>query len=73
MRATGGVYLGFILLEGESFRMETFGRPVFCEVRTQIVGKTIVFRQSYIGYFRNRPGAMPTLLRKLWMKFSSLL
>ena len=26
-----------------------------------------------IGCFRNRPGAMPTLLRKLWMKFSSLL
>ena len=42
--------------------MGTFGRLVFCEVRTQIVGKTIVFRQSYIGYFRNRPGAMPTLL-----------
>ena len=36
-------------LEGESFRMGTFGRLVFCAVRTQIVGKTIVFRQSQTG------------------------
>ena len=35
--------LGFLPLEGESFRMGTFGRLVFCEVRTQIVGKTKFF------------------------------
>ena len=29
--------------EGEGFRMGTFGRLVFCAVRIQIVGKTIVF------------------------------
>ena len=32
-----------MLLEGESFRMGTFGRLVFCEARTQIVGKTLFF------------------------------
>ena len=32
-----------MLLEGESFRMGTFGRLVFCEVRTLIVGKTKFF------------------------------
>ena len=33
----------FILLEGESFRMGTFGRLVLCGVRTQIVGQTKFF------------------------------
>ena len=39
-----------MLLEGESFRMGTFGRLVFCEVRTLIVGKTKFFDSK-----KNRP------------------
>ena len=46
MRATGGVYLGFHTLRGRKFPYGNFRTSVFCEVKTQIVGKTIVFRQS---------------------------
>ena len=48
---TGSMYHGFYTLRGESFRMGTFGRPVFCEVKTQIVGKTLVFRQAQTQTF----------------------
>ena len=43
---TGGVYLGFHTLRGRKFPYGNFRTSVFCEVKTQIVGKTIVFRQS---------------------------
>ena len=42
---TGGVYLGFHTLRGRKFPYGNFRTSVFCEVKTQIVGKTIVFRQ----------------------------
>ena len=43
---SGGVYLGFLTLRGRKFPHGNFRTSVFCEVKTQIVGKTIVFRQS---------------------------
>ena len=43
---TGGVYLGFDTLRGRKFPHGNFRTTVFCEVKTQIVGKTVVFRQS---------------------------
>ena len=49
MRATGGVYLGFHTLRGRKFPYGNFRTSVFCEVKTQIVGKTIVFRQSRLS------------------------
>ncbi|RHT29996.1 hypothetical protein DW806_00280 [Butyricicoccus sp. AM32-19] len=41
-----GVYLGFDTLSGRKFPHGNFRTTVFCEVKTQIVGKTVVFRQS---------------------------
>ena len=43
MRATGGVYLGFDTLRGRKFPYGNFRTSVFCEVKTQIVGKTKFF------------------------------
>ena len=43
MRATGGVYLGFHTLRGRKFPYGNFRTSVFCEVKTQIVGKTKFF------------------------------
>ena len=43
MRATGGVYLGFRTLRGRKFPYGNFWTSVFCEVKTQIVGKTKFF------------------------------
>ena len=40
---TGGVYLGFRTLRGRKFLYGNFRTSVFCEVRTQIVGKTKFF------------------------------
>ena len=40
---TGGVYLGFRTLRGRKFPYGNFWTSVFCEVRTQIVGKTKFF------------------------------
>ena len=34
--------------------MGTFGRLVFCDVRTQLVGETVVSRQSKIRLFSTR-------------------
>ena len=48
MRETGGVYLGLDTLRGRKFPYGNFRTSVFCEVKTQIVGKTIVFRQSQV-------------------------
>ena len=47
---TGGVYLGFDTLRGRKFPYENFRTSVFCEVKTQIVGKTKFFDSL-------RPGA----------------
>ena len=43
---TGGVYLGFLTLRGRKFPHGNFRTSVFCAVRTQIVGETLVSRQS---------------------------
>ena len=40
---TGGVYLGFHTLRGRKFPHGNFRTSVFCEVRTQLVGKTKFF------------------------------
>ena len=40
---TGGVYLGFDTLRGRKFLHGNFRTSVFCEVKTQIVGKTKFF------------------------------
>ena len=40
---TGGVYLGFDTLRGKKFPHGNFWTSVFCEVKTQIVGKTKFF------------------------------
>ena len=40
---TGGVYLGFHTLRGRKFPYGNFRTSVFCEVKTQIVGKTKFF------------------------------
>ena len=40
---TGGVYLGFDTLRGRKFPHGNFRTSVFCEVKTQIVGKTKFF------------------------------
>ena len=40
---TGGVYLGFRTLRGRKFPYGNFRTFVFCEVKTQIVGKTKFF------------------------------
>ena len=40
---TGGVYLGFDALRGRKFPHGNFRTSVFCEVKTQIVGKTKFF------------------------------
>ena len=40
---TGGVYLGFDTLRGRKFPYGNFRTSVFCEVKTQIVGKTKFF------------------------------
>ena len=45
---TGGVYLGFYTLRGRKFPYGNFRTSVFCEVKTQIVGETIVSRQSKV-------------------------
>ncbi|RHT23610.1 hypothetical protein DW806_14520 [Butyricicoccus sp. AM32-19] len=39
----GGVYLGFYTLRGRKFPNGNFRTSVFCEVKTQIVGKTKFF------------------------------
>ncbi|MFQ9128019.1 MAG: PhoU domain-containing protein [Butyricicoccaceae bacterium] len=44
-----GVYPGFHTLRGRKFPYGNFRTSVFCEVKTQIVGKTIVFRQSRLS------------------------
>ena len=43
---TGACTSVFILLEGESFRMGTFGRLVFCVRQNTDCRKNEVFRQS---------------------------
>ena len=43
MRETGGVYLGLDTLGGREFPYGNFRTSVFCEVKTQIVGKTKFF------------------------------
>ena len=43
MRETGGVYLGLDTLRGRKFPYGNFRTSVFCEVKTQIVGKTKFF------------------------------
>ena len=40
---TGGVYLGLDTLRGKKFPHGNFRTSVFCEVKTQIVGKTKFF------------------------------
>ena len=40
---TEGVYLGFDTLRGRKFPHGNFRTSVFCEVKTQIVGKTKFF------------------------------
>ena len=40
---TGGVYLGFDTFRGRKFPYGNFRTSVFCEVKTQIVGKTKFF------------------------------
>ena len=40
---TGGVYLGFDTLRERKFPYGNFRTSVFCEVKTQIVGKTKFF------------------------------
>ena len=40
---TGGVYLGFDTFRGRKFPYGNFRTSVFCEVKTQIVGKTNFF------------------------------
>ena len=40
---TGGVYLGFHTFRGRKFPHGNFRTSVFCEVKTQIVGKTKFF------------------------------
>ena len=40
---SGGVYLGFLTLRGRKFPYGNFRTSVFCEVKTQIVGKTKFF------------------------------
>ena len=40
------VYLGFHTFRGRKFPHGNFRTAVFCKVKTQIVGKTVVFRQS---------------------------
>ena len=40
---TGGVYLGLDTLRGRKFPYGNFRTSVFCEVKTQIVGKTKFF------------------------------
>ena len=46
MRATGDMRLGFHTLRGRKFPHGNFRTSVFCVVRTQIVGETLVSRQS---------------------------
>ena len=48
---TGGVYLGFDTLRGRKFPHGNFRTSVFCEVKTQIVGKTEFF-DSLKGHLR---------------------
>ena len=43
---TEGVYLDFHTFRGRKFPHGNFRTSVFCKVKTQIVGKTVVFRQS---------------------------
>ena len=42
----GGVYLGFLTLRGRKFPNGNFRTSVFCQSRTQLVGKT-KFCDSY--------------------------
>ena len=50
------VYHGFYTLRGRKFPHGNFRTSVFCKVKTQIVGKTLVFRQA-----QGRPKASPVL------------
>ena len=45
------MYHGFYTLKGRKFPNGNFRTSVFCEVKTQIVGKTLVFRQAQEGHF----------------------
>ena len=54
---TGGVYLGFRTLRGRKFPYGNFRTSVFCEVRTQIVGKTKFFDSLRALLIRERPFA----------------
>ena len=47
---TGSMYHGFYTSRGRKFPYGNFRTSVFCEVRTQIVGKTLVFRQPQSRY-----------------------
>ena len=51
---TGGVYLGFHTLRGRKFPYGNFRTSVFCEVKTQIVGKTKFFDSLNRPLFRGR-------------------
>ena len=49
---TGGVYLGFDTLRGRKFPHGNFRTSVFCEVKTQIVGKTKFFDSLRADFYR---------------------
>ena len=59
-----GVYLGWDTLEGESFRMGTFGRLVFCvRQNTACREKTKFFRQAQSASFDC--GTLPQTMSRL--------
>ena len=66
------MYHGFYTLRGRKFPHGNFRTSVFCEVKTQIVGETVVSRQAHLGgkwhdkertHDRGRPPAQGRLSR----------
>ena len=53
---TGGVYLGFDTLRGRKFPYGNFRTSVFCEVKTQIVGKTKFFDSLNLPFHEKTGG-----------------
>ena len=51
---TGSMYHGVYTYRGRKFPHGNFRTSVFCEVKTQIVGKTLVFRQAQSCVTRRR-------------------
>ena len=65
---TGSMYHGFYTYRGRKFPHGNFRTSVFCEVKTQIVGKTLVFRQAQTPPETARPLSYDGIVRRCFFR-----